>query len=92
MYQYSTFAPLASSKIYLKTIRECSEHLKKAVKMTNNWRKKREKSYISLSEIEIAQKLLKIDMEKENIMLLLGDAKDLTTENLDRPTPTVMNE
>lgn len=82
MYQFSTFIPLAGSKTYFKTIPECKKQLARCVKMTNAWRKKQEKPYLSVDEIVIGCRLLKLDMDKPDPQEYLGKCKDLSVDNL----------
>lgn len=86
-YQYSTYYPLAESKTYLEDKLEAVDILMQCVDMTNEYRKKRGLSKLTLSEIENGQRMLKIDNDlNPKWQSILGNEKAPTIENLKRQT------
>ena len=86
MYQYTTHYPLAMSKVYVNNIDNLLKHLKKCVGVTNDYRKKNGQNAITFEEIEMGQKVLKLDMDKNpGVMRFLGAPVKITTKNLEKP-------
>lgn len=84
MYQYSTFHPLAMSKGYFDSVKECSDQLRKAIRCTNLWRGKREIDHLKKEEIVSGQRLLRLDhKQNDRIFDILGEPQELTTANLE---------
>lgn len=84
MYQYNTFAPLASSKSYVSSIRECSKILKKCVVITNGFRKTKNLEDLTIHDIESGQRLL--NLSDESVQRFLGPSSPISTANLEKST------
>ena len=75
------------------TLEECSCQLKKAIKLTNQYRKDRGDHVLRKIEIEAGQRVLKLELDKNpKILEILGSEKALSTENLARITLPVFTE
>lgn len=87
VYQYSTFTPMIFSKKYFKTKKECYDHLKECIRLTNEhrslWKKNGKfESPLTLEEIECGQKILVINLEKNpDVMNILGEQSDFSVEH-----------
>jgi hypothetical protein len=85
MYQFSTYFPLAKSKQYFDSIRQCSKHLRKCIIETNAYRLKNGQRPIDLTELHLGMSLLRIHLDTNpNAMKFLGEPVAITTKNLDK--------
>jgi hypothetical protein len=83
-YQFTTCAPLASSKSYLNDKKECSAMLSTVAKVTNEWRKKRELPPLTARGLLKGSRMVQLDFcEEVMAKSVMGEPKPISTRNLD---------
>lgn len=80
MYQITTTYPLAQSKKYFRTLKECASHLCDCIKET----KRHLKNKVGADSIKEGCRLLKINLkEYPKLARIMGKEKEISTDNLD---------
>lgn len=84
MYQMTTHVPLAESKKYFDSIKQCAMHFAICLKETNKYLKIQDKKPLELELAATGIRLFRLDLDRTpTILSFLGQEKPISTHNLE---------